>query len=295
MSDTKQITPALIKTLREQTGAGMMDCKQALTQTGGDLDAAVEELRKKGVASAAKKSARIASEGVIAAAADANAAVLVEINCETDFVAKDDSFKAYAQQVANAALVNTTHDLDALAAADLEGGVSVEAGRQQLVTRIGENVSLRRLVRLPSDGASLGVYLHGTRIGVLVQVKDGSPELGRDLAMHVAATNPLCVGEADMPPEVLERERKIFQAQAEDSGKPPEIAEKMVQGRMKKFLKENTLLGQPFVKDPDQTVGHLVGTAGAKVLQMIRLEVGEGLEKRQEDFMAEVMAQVRKK
>ena len=279
-----------IKELRARTGAGMMDCKQALAETGGDMEAAVEELRKKGVASAEKKAGRIAAEGVIAGAGDARAGALLEVNCETDFVAKDASFRAFADAVAAAILASPPADITAAGELKLADGKSVDATRQELITRIGENISLRRFAVI-SDG-TVSAYLHGTRIGVLVALA-GSDDaaLGRDIAMHIAASRPLCIGEDDMPADELARERKVFLAQAEESGKPPEIAKKMVTGRMKKFLKENTLLGQPFVKNPDQTVAQLVGEASATVAQMVRFEVGEGLEKRADDFVAEVRAQ----
>ena len=285
------ITPSMIKQLRVRTGAGMMDCKKALGETGGDLDAAVEELRKKGIASAEKKAGRIAAEGVIVSVTDASAGVLVEINCETDFVAKDTSFQAFADQVARAILAASPKDLEAVATLVVDSGDQVESTRQALIARIGENISVRRFALLQSDGGTLSTYLHGTRIGVMVRLSGGDAQLGRDLAMHIAATCPLCIDQNDMPGETLEREKAIFMAQAEQSGKPTDIAHKMVVGRMKKFLKENTLLGQPFVKNPDQSVAQLVAAGEATVEQMVRFEVGEGLEKRNDDFVAEVREQ----
>ena len=284
------ITAAMIKELRERTGAGMMDCKKVLTETGGDKDLAIEELRKKGAAAAEKKAGRIAAEGLIATAQDTDASVLVEINCETDFVAKDESFRAFCQDVADAALGQNPADVAALGELSVNGS-SIEAARQALITKIGENISIRRFSRLDANGGVIGRYVHGGRIGVLVRLEGGDEALARDIAMHVAASRPLCVSEEEMDPAVLEKEKEIFMAQAAESGKPAEIIEKMIGGRMKKFLKENTLLGQPFVKNPDQTVGQLVEAAGATVNGMLRLEVGEGLEKKADDFVAEVMAQ----
>lgn len=291
MAVSTTITASMIKELRARTGAGMMDCKGALGETGGDIDAAVEELRKKGVATAEKKAGRIAAEGVIASAGNADAGVLVEVNCETDFVAKDASFQAYAGKVAGAILAAAPKDLEAAAALGLDDGTTVESARRELVARIGENISVRRFAVVNAEGGTVSAYLHGTRIGVMVRLAGGDHQLGRDLAMHIAARRPLCIGERDMPAQALEREKAIFMAQAEESGKPAEIAQKMVAGRMKKFLKENTLLGQPFVKDPEQSVARLVAAAGATVERMARFEVGEGLEKRDDDFVAEVMAQ----
>lgn len=284
------VTAALIKELRERTGAGMMDCKKILVETGGDIDLAIEELRKRGAAAAEKKAGRIAAEGVIVKAEDAGASVLVEVNCETDFVAKDESFKAFAGDVARAVLDNDPADVGELGAVALGEG-TVESVREALIAKIGENISVRRFHRVRGDGGAVSSYLHGSRIGVLVKLSGGTPDLGRDIAMHIAASRPLCVSEADMDAAVLEKEKEIFTAQAEESGKPAEIIEKMVVGRIKKFLKENTLLGQPFVKNPDQTVEQLLAAAGASVVGMVRLEVGEGLEKRSDDFVAEVMAQ----
>ena len=285
------ITAAMVKELRERTGAGMMDCKKALTEANGDLEVAIEELRIKGAAAAEKKAGRIAAEGAIFTAQNDDASSLVEINCETDFVAKDDSFVAFSNMVAKAVLNNSPADLEALAAIETEDGVSIESVRQELVTKIGENISIRRFERLQAEDGVVSCYLHGARIGVLIKLKGGNNELGRDIAMHVAASNPLCVSEDEMDPSLLEKEKEIFMAQAAESGKPAEIIEKMIGGRIKKFLKENTLTGQPFVKNPDQTVAQLLDSAASSVEKMVRYEVGEGLEKRSDDFVAEVMAQ----
>ena len=285
------ISAAMIKELRERTGAGMMDCKKILVEVDGDMDLAIEELRKKGAAAAEKKAGRIAAEGIIVSAQDDNACVITEINCETDFVAKDESFKSFSSNVANTVLQNSLADMQALADTSIETGETVEAARQELITKIGENISVRRFQRLEAAGGNVSCYLHGSRIGVLVRLEGGDQQLGRDVAMHIAASRPLCISENDMDSSILEKEKEIFSAQAAESGKPADIIEKMVGGRIKKFLKENTLLGQPFVKNPDQTVGELLAAANASITQMVRFEVGEGLEKRNEDFVAEVMAQ----
>ncbi|ROR32215.1 translation elongation factor Ts [Inmirania thermothiophila] len=286
-----QITAALVKELRERTGAGMMECKKALVETGGDIEAAIELMRKSGQAKADKKAGRVAAEGIIAVARDGGAVALVEVNSETDFVAKDEHFVRFAEAVAQAALEKAPADLEALLALPLDGG-SVEEARRELVAKVGENIQVRRFARIDSDGV-LGVYRHGTRIGVVVELAGGDETLARDLAMHVAASRPQWVRDEEVPEAVLAKEREIYAAQAADSGKPAHIVEKMVEGRLRKWLAEVTLLGQPFVKDPDQTVGELVRKAGAEVRRFVRLEVGEGIEKRQEDFAAEVMAQAR--
>ena len=285
------ITAAMIKELRERTGVGMMDCKKALTQAGGDIDLAIETLRKKGAATAEKKAGRIAAEGIIVSARNDSASVLVEVNCETDFVAKDDSFKRFCSEVADAVLRDAPVDVGSIAALELAGGEAVETARQELIIRIGENISIRRFARFEAQSGLISRYLHGSRIGVLVKMSGGDDELGRDIAMHVAASRPLCISEDEMDSAVLEKEKEIISAQAAASGKSADIIEKMVAGRIRKFLKENTLSGQPFVKNTEQTVGQLLTAKGVSALQMVRLEVGEGLEKRSEDFAAEVMAQ----
>jgi elongation factor Ts len=286
------ISAAMIKELRERTGAGMMDCKKVLTEVDGDMELAIEELRKRGAAAAEKKAGRIAAEGIVVTAQNESASAMVEINCETDFVAKDESFKVFSGVVANAALTSDATDVEGLGAVSIDGGATVEEARQELIVKIGENISVRRFVKMAADGDTVSSYLHGARIGVLVKLAGGNNEIGRDIAMHIAASSPLCISEADMDSAVVQKEKEIFVAQAEESGKTAEIIEKMVGGRIKKFLKENTLLGQPFVKNPDQTVGELLVNAGASMVAMTRFEVGEGLEKRSEDFVAEVMAQV---
>ncbi|MBT8069385.1 MAG: elongation factor Ts [Gammaproteobacteria bacterium] len=287
------VTASMVKELRERTGAGMMECKKALVETNGDLDAAAEHLRKSGLAQADKKASRIAAEGklALAASADGKEIVMVEVNCETDFVAKDDSFLAFIDAVANNALNLGSTDVDALMATELNGG-SVEHARQALVSKIGENVQVRRISRLHSDD-NIGAYVHGGRIGALVELEGGDAELSHDVAMHVAAMNPEYIDVDNVPADVLEREKQFLISQAQDSGKPAEIIEKMVTGRMRKHLSAITLLGQDFVKDGDVTVAQLLKKHNASVKGMTRLAVGEGIEKRQENFADEVMQQVK--
>ncbi|VAW96423.1 Translation elongation factor Ts [hydrothermal vent metagenome] len=288
------ITAALVKELRERTGAGMMECKKALVETQGDIEIAIELMRKTGLAKADKKAGRIAAEGLVVSKAsdDGKHAVMVEVNCETDFVTKGDDFINFANSVAETALKAQPADIDALLAASIDGSDSVANATKTLIAKIGENTHVRRFVSRSTDGV-LACYLHGGRIGVMVELQGGDETLARDVAMHVAASNPACVSEADVPAGMIEKEKEIFAAQAAESGKPAEIVEKMVNGRVKKYLKEVTLLGQPFVKDPDQTVGQLVKNAGATVVGFERLEVGEGIEKKTENFAEEVMAQAR--
>lgn len=288
------VTASEVKALRELTGAGMMECKKALTETHGDLDEAIALLRKKGAASAEKKSGRIAAEGVITFAIndEGTTAILVEVNCETDFVAKDNSFKDFSTDLANTLLEGRPESVEDASQLQLAGGATIEATRQELIAKIGENISLRRFEVVQAGPGELAGYVHGSRIGVIIRMGSSTePDLGRDIAMHVAASRPVCIDESEMPDELLQKERDIYTAQAAESGKPPEIAEKMVTGRIKKFLKENTLLGQPFVKNPDESVGDLLSGQQASVVSMSRFEVGEGLEKRSDDFVAEVMAQ----
>jgi len=289
------ITAALVKELRERTGAGMMECKAALVEANGDIEAAIEAMRKSGQAKAAKKSGRTAAEGVvmIQITDDGKQGVMVEINCETDFVAKDSNFLEFAEAVAAAALSSGAADAESLAGQTLADGNTVDAAREALIAKIGENIQVRRLVRFDGTEGALHSYRHGVRIGVVVELVGGDETLGRDIAMHVAASNPMCVNADQVPAETLDKEREIFKAQALDSGKPEAIVEKMIEGRMRKFLEEITLLGQPFVKNPDQTVAQLLKQAGAEVRRFTRLEVGEGIEKKVENFAEEVMAQVR--
>ena len=265
-----------------------MDCKKALGETNGDLDEAIALLRKKGAASAEKKAGRIAAEGIVQLliSEDASRGTLLEVNCETDFVAKDDSFNRFVAALTQLIVDQNPADVESLSALIMDSGASVEAERQELIAKIGENISIRRFETLVSGSGQISGYMHGTRIGVLVSAS-GAAELGRDLAMHIAASRPVCIGEADMPSDVLTREREIYTAQAAESG------EKMVDGRVKKFLKENTLLGQPFVKNPDISVTELLAQGNASMDGMLRFEVGEGLEKKVDDFVAEVMAQAK--
>jgi len=285
------ISASMVKELRERTGAGMMECKKALVETGGGMDEAVELLRKSGQAKADKKSGRIAADGLVVVAANGNDAVIVEINSETDFVAKDENFIEFAQAVANAALAGDASDVAGLNKQSLADGRQVEAARTDLVAKVGENISLRRFARLQAV-ENLGSYTHGARIAAVVSLQGGNAEIARDIAMHIAATNPVCIDEDGVPADTLERERRIFSEQAAESGKPPEIVEKMVTGRVAKFLKEVTLLGQPFVKDPDMTVAKLLKGAAASVTGFVRYEVGEGIEKKDENFAEEVMKQI---
>ena len=288
------ITADSVKQLRERTGAGMMECKKALVETKGDLDAAAELMRKQGLAKADKKAARVAAEGVIVVqkSADGRTAAMVEINCETDFVAREQDFRGFAQAVAAQALSAGAGTVDALLAAKLDSGETVDERRRALIAKIGENISVRRSAVLSSDG-NLGAYVHGTRIGALVVVKGGDAALAHDLAMHVAASNPKYRTMADVPADVIAKEREILTEQAQGEGKPPEIVAKMVEGRLRKSLGEITLLGQPFVKEPDVTIEKLLKGAKAEVIAYERYEVGAGIEKKQDDFVAEVMAQVK--
>ena len=272
----------------------MMECKKALVETKGDLDAAAELMRKQGLAKADKKASRVAAEGVIVVekSADSRTAAMVEINCETDFVARGDGFRGFAQAVATHTLKGNPASLDALLQIKLESGETIEERRRSLVAEIGENINVRRFVVLASPG-SLGAYVHGTRIGALVAVKGGEPSLAHDLAMHVAASNPKYLSQAQVPADVVAKEREILTEQAQGEGKPPEIVAKMVEGRLRKSLGEITLLGQPFVKDPDVSIEKLLKGAKAEVVAFERFEVGAGIEKKQDDFVAEVMAQVK--
>ncbi len=285
------VTAAQVKALRERSGAGMMECKAALVEAQGDLEGAQALLRKRGQAKADKKAGRVAAEGRIECAGDSKSAVMVEVNCETDFVAKDDNFIGFARQLAESALAAQVADLDQLLAVNI-GGSSLEDARKALIAKLGENIGVRRLVRIDASG-EIGSYLHGVRIGVLVDVSGGDAELRRDLAMHIAASSPRCISADDLPAADLERERQILTDQAANEGKPPEIVAKMVEGRLRKYLNEVTLLGQAFVKDPDLSVEKLLKAKGATVASFARLEVGEGIEKKAEDFAAEVEAQVK--
>ena len=286
------ITASLVKELRERTGSGMMECKKALVETDGDIEAAAELMRKSGVAKADKKAGRVAADGAIkvSVSADGKSAVVLEINSETDFVAKDDNFQAFAEAVLAAVAQHKPTSVEDLSATQLSDGQTVEEARQALISKVGENIKVRRFEILETN-ASIASYLHGARIGVLIDATADN-DLARDIAMHIAAVNPQFVDQDSIPAEFVEKEKAILIAQAESSGKPPEIIEKMIQGRLNKFLAEVSLLGQPFVKDPDQTVAKLLSGAGAVVNGFVRYEVGEGIEKKVEDFATEVASQL---
>jgi elongation factor Ts len=292
------ITAAHVKELRERTGSGMMECKKALVDADGDMDAAIDALRKTGLAKADKKASRVAAEGlvVIEMGADSKTAAIVEVNCETDFVAKKEDFQDFAAAIAKRVLADDPADLDALMAMPLKDGdaTTIEDARKALIATIGENISVRRFTRVASDNP-IACYRHGVRIGVLVELAGSDAVLGKDLAMHIAAHDPrpVCVSEDQVPADMIAAERDIFTAQARESGKPDDIIEKMITGRIRKFLGEITLLGQSFVKDPDLTVGKLLEQSGASVVRFERVELGEGIEKKSENFADEVMAQVK--
>ncbi len=283
------MSAALVKELRERTGLGLLECKKALAAAGGDVEVAIEELRKSSGMKAAKKAGRTAADGVVSMriTADGTSGVIGEVNSETDFVARDENFLSFVSQVMDAAVAAQTDDVTVIAGGD------VETSRQALVQKIGENISVRRIAARSTDSGAVGGYVHGnSRIAVLVELEGGDAELAKDVAMHVAAVNPAVVSPSDMPAELLQKEREIFTAQAADSGKPPEIIEKMIEGRVRKYLSENSLTEQAFVKDPDTTVGKLVSAAGARIVGFTRFEVGEGIEVEKVDFAAEVAAQL---
>ena len=284
------MSAAQVKELRERTGLGLLECKKALAASGGDIEKAIEEMRKSSGMKAAKKAGRTAADGVVASrvADDGSYAVVVEVNSETDFVARDESFLAFVGKVVDAAFSGRQTDVAALMEGELENA------REALVQKIGENIGVRRIELVTADAGVVGAYVHGNnRIAVLVGLTGGDQELAKDVAMHVAAVNPQVVSPADMPEEVIAKEKEIYTAQAQDSGKPPEIIEKMIAGRVKKFLAENSLVEQSFVKDPDTTVGKLVAGAGAEVAAFVRFEVGEGIEVDKVDFATEVAAQLK--
>lgn len=290
-----QITASMVKELRERTGSGMMECKKALQEAEGNIDVAIENMRKSGMAKADKKSGRVAAEGrvVIAISDDGKKAAVVEVNCETDFVSGGDDFLSFVAAIAKTALLNQPADIAALSAMTLDGASeTIEEARKEKIIKIGENIQLRRFELLSTENGLFGSYLHGVRMGVLVEMENGNDELIKDVAMHIAASNPVCVSEADVSPDVLEKEKDILRAQALESGKPADIVEKMLVGRVRKYLAEITLLGQSFVKNPDITVETLLSDAGATVNNFVRYEVGEGIEKKVENFADEVMAQV---
>lgn len=286
------ISASLVKELRDLTGAAMMDCKKALEITQGDLQAAIDHMRKSGQAKAAKRAGRIAAEGVIVIAVDSakTKAAMLEVNCETDFVARDDSFKKFADALAKTSLnTHSDHVTKLMLQSLADSNTTCEAAREALVLKIGENIQARRLSILSSAGC-IGSYLHSNRIGVLVALNVNNMALAKDIAMHIAATNPLAIDESKIAADVIAKERDIFLAQAKTSGKPDHIIEKMVEGRLKKFMKEVSLIHQPFVKNPDQTVSDLLKTAKATITTFVRFEVGEGIEKQTTDFAEEVNA-----
>jgi elongation factor Ts len=288
MSD---ITASMVKELREATDAGMMECKKALVEANGDMQLAIDNLRKSGAAKAAKRAGRVAAEGaiVVAISNDKTRACMVEANCETDFVARDTNFRSFSESLAQAGLAANANDLEILMAQKSSDGSTLESVRAALVAKIGENIQARRVVTLSAPGC-VGAYLHGERIGVLVALDKNNAELAKDIAMHVAATNPLAVDSSGLSQDVLAKEREIVTAQAQTSGKPANIVEKMVEGRLQKFVQEVCLVHQPFVKNPDQKIEDLLKQAGAKVLSFVRFEVGEGIEKPVTDLAAEVSA-----
>jgi elongation factor Ts len=288
-----QISATLVKTLRERTGSGMMECKRALQETDGDIEAAIELMRKAGLAKADKKASRVAAEGLITVHQSAQAIAMVEVNCETDFVARHEDFQGFVKDVVNLVLHQDPATLEALMALPLHGDETVEQTRRALIAKIGENIGVRRFARLPIANSVIGHYVHGDRIGVIVEMEGGDEPLAKDIAMHVAAIKPVCVGADQVPKELLDKERDIYAAQAAASGKPANIIEKMVQGRLQKYLAEITLLGQPFVKDPDQKVAALLDKKDAKVKSFVRFELGEGIEKKDDNFVEEVMAQAK--
>ncbi|UNU73779.1 translation elongation factor Ts [Moraxella nasovis] len=283
-----QVSAKLVKELRDRTGLGMMECKKALEEANGDIELAIDNLRKSGQAKAAKKAGNIAADGAIIIAQEGNKALLLEVNCQTDFVAKDENFTAFANQVAQLALANDTTDVAKIAELPYGDGSNVEEARVALVQKIGENIQIRRAEVI--EGANLAAYRHGIRIGVVVSYEGGSEELGKAVAMQVAAFNPLAVNEESVPADILAREKDIIEAKAKESGKPENVVEKMITGGIQKYLNEVTLVNQPYVMDNDKKVGDVLKADGATVLSFKRLEVGEGIEKKQEDFAAEVAA-----
>ena len=285
------ITAAMVKELRERTGSGMMECKKALTETNGDIEAAIELMRKNGQAKADKKADRAAAEGVLLIRNDDKFGVIVEINCETDFVTKNADFIAFSNKVADLAFEHRVNTIEDLANISIDGA-SLDSVRKDLIVKIGENISVRRVASIVANG-TIGAYAHGIRIAALVDVEGGNAELPRDIAMHIAASNPVCVDASGVPADLLQKERDIFTAQAQESGRPADIQEKMIEGRIRKYLEEVTLVGQSFVKDPDVTIEKLLKSESAKVNSFVRLELGEGVEIVESDFAAEVMEQLK--
>jgi len=290
------ITASMVKELRERTSAGMMECKKALTETGGDMEEAVQLLRTSGAAKADKKAGRIAAEGVVSIyiSDDRKLGVIVEVNSETDFVAKGDDFQSFAADIAATVASQNPVDIDALNETRLSSGETVDATRRTLIAKLGENIAVRRFDRIEAaDDEVISSYQHGLTIGVLVSTAGGNENIGKDLAMHIAAMKPLCVSPDEVPADAVEKEKAVFSAQAAESGKPPEIIEKMIVGRINKFLNEVALHGQTYVKDSSTTVGKLLKAENASINHFTRVEVGEGIEKKVEDFAAEVAAQAK--
>ncbi len=285
----------MVKELRERTGSGMMECKKALVEANGDKELAIENMRKAGLAKADKKSGRIAAEGLIGVqtSADAKTVAMVEVNCETDFVAKNEDFVSYVKAIVAGLLTNDVASHEQLLAMPLSGGESVDDVRRALIAKLGENITVRRFEKYQTATGGTACYLHGSKIGVIVELASPDADLGKDIAMHIAASKPICVSEDEVSAELIEKEKEIFRAQAAESGKPADIIEKMVDGRVSKFLAEVTLYGQPFIKDDKITVGKLAAAKSNKVIRFARYEVGEGIDKGPSDFAAEVMAQVR--
>jgi elongation factor Ts len=286
------ITASLVKELRDRTGAGMMECKKSLVEVDGDIDAAIDLLRTSGQAKAEKKASRVAADGRIVIESNASKAVILEINSETDFVAKDENFINFSDSIASLILSESIKDIEQLSNSMLSDNQKVEEARTELVTKVGEKISLRRFDNI-SNSENLGCYSHGSRIGTIVNLSGGDKELAKDIAMHIAASNPICIDESGIPSDLIEREKNIYNEQAQSSGKPPEIIEKMIQGKMSKFMKEVTLLGQSFIKDPDISIAKLLKNSNAVVTNFIRYEVGEGIEKKEENFADEVMKQIK--
>ncbi|MCK9605827.1 MAG: translation elongation factor Ts [Methylomonas sp.] len=289
------ISAAMVKELRERTGSGMMECKKALVEANGDMELAIENMRKSGLAKADKKSGRIAAEGVIGVkvSADNKTVAMADVNCETDFVAKGDDFSAFVTDVVNALLSADVDNEEQLQGMVLANGQTLDETRRALIAKLGENITVRRFQKFVTAEGGQACYLHGSKIGVIVELAKDDSVLGKDIAMHIAASKPEFVSEDQVSAEVIAKEKEIFSAQALESGKPAEIVEKMIGGRISKFLAEITLVGQAFIKDDSMTVGKLLSSKGNSVVRFARFEVGEGIEKKEEDFAAEVMAQVR--
>ncbi len=285
------ISAAAVKKLRERTGVGMMECKKALLEVGGDMELAIENLRKSGKAKADKKSNRVAADGRIVISSNKKYTVIIEVNSETDFVAKDENFIQFSKSVADAILISKAEKVQDLNLVLLDNGKTIEEARVELVSKVGENIFVRRYKKI-SNSQNMGIYIHGSRIGAVVVASGEDLNLSHDIAMHIAASNPICIQQSDVPTNILEREQRIITEQSERSGKSPEIVKKMAQGRITKFLNEITLMGQPFVKDPVISVGEILKNANVIVSKFIRYEVGEGIEKKENDFVKEVINQI---